>query len=157
VTTPVEPITIVRTVDVEVDPSTAFEVFTAEIGLWYRSLPYAWNDPRRAIDIRFEPRVGGRWIEVWDAATGEGYEIGRLSVWEPGARLVTSYRNVTLPADAETELEVRFEPIATGTRVTLEHRGWERLSPAIVATWTARAWLAFVRGFAAYLAARAPA
>jgi uncharacterized protein YndB with AHSA1/START domain len=30
-------------------------------------------------------------------------------------------------AEAATEVEVRFTPDGAGTRVELEHRGWERL------------------------------
>jgi len=54
---------VVRTVDVAVDPATAFEVFTAEIDDWYERGRYSWHDPKRAVRIRFEPGVGGRWIE----------------------------------------------------------------------------------------------
>jgi hypothetical protein len=110
-------------------------VFTGEIGEWYRSGPHSWNDPGRAVGIRFEPGVGGRWIEVWDEASGEGYELGRIRVWEPGERLVVSYRNVQLPPGLETEIEVRFEPVQDGTRVTLEHRGLEALPAEELALW----------------------
>jgi hypothetical protein len=102
--------------------------------------------------MRFEPRAGGRWVEIWDAATGEGYEIGRISVWEPGKRLVTSFRNVALPAEPATELEIRFAPSAAGTRVTLEHRGLDRLPPELAARWRYRAWIAFISAFGGYVA-----
>lgn len=64
---------IVRTVEVGVLPSDAFKIFTDEIDAWYVHGPYSWNDPERAVGIRFEPWAGGRWIEVWDEARGEGY------------------------------------------------------------------------------------
>jgi Activator of Hsp90 ATPase homolog 1-like protein len=145
---------VVRTIDVDVDPATAFDVFTDEIGAWYKPGPYSWNDPERAVGIRFEPGVGGRWLEVWDEATGEGFEMGRILVWEPGERLVLSYRSVHLPPDPLTEVEVRFEALDGGTRVTLEHRGWERL--AAVPEWVEkRAWVAFMGWFKDYLASRA--
>ncbi len=76
--------------------------------------------------MRFEPGVGGRWIEVHDEATGEGFECGRILVWEPGARLVFLYRDAGHEID-DTEVEVRFEAIDGGTRVTLEHRGWDKV------------------------------
>ena len=145
---------ILRSIDVAVDPQTAFDAFTAEIGLWYRSLPFAWNDPARAVGIRFEPRVGGRWLEVWDEATGEGYEIGRILAWEPGARLVTTYRNIYLPPEPLTEIEVRFDAIGKGTRVSLEHRGWDRLPLEVFTTWSGRAWLALFHAYQDYLATR---
>jgi len=148
------PASITRSVDVDVDPATAFTVFTEEIGLWYRALPYAFNDPARAIDTYLEPRLGGRWVEVWDAATREGYEIGRIIAWEPGRRLAMTYRSVHLPPEPLTELEVRFDAHGDGTRVTLEHRGWDRLPPALFATWSSRAWAAFVAGFASHIGTR---
>src|SRR5438445_344452 len=76
-------LSISRAVDVAVDPDTAFAAFTDEIGAWYKTLPHAWNDPERAVEIRFDAGVGGRLIEVWDATTGEGYEMGKILVWEP--------------------------------------------------------------------------
>jgi uncharacterized protein YndB with AHSA1/START domain len=146
-------VSVVRTVAVAVDPVTAFQIFTDEIGDWYQSGPHSWNDPERAVGIRFEPGVGGRWIEVWDEATGEGYELGHVRAWEPGERLVVSYRNVRLPPTVETEIEVRFEPTAGGTRVTLEHRGLEALPADELARWERRAWVAFMGWFRDHAAA----
>ncbi len=123
---------VTATVEVAVDPATAFAIFTQEIGRWWRPGPINWNDSRRAIDMRFEPGVGGRLIEVYDAATGEGFEFGRITVWEPGARLVWLYRDTGHEID-DTEVEVRFDEIEGGTRVTLEHRGWEKLQSDIAA------------------------
>jgi Activator of Hsp90 ATPase homolog 1-like protein len=132
---------------VAVDPVTAFEVFTDEIGDWYQSGPHSWNDPERAVGIRFESGVGGRWIEVWDEASGEGYELGRIHVWEPGERLVVSYRSVHLPSTLETEVEVCFDAVPQGTRVTLEHRGLDALPADELALWESRAWVAFMGWF----------
>jgi uncharacterized protein YndB with AHSA1/START domain len=74
------------------------------------------------VGVRFEPGVGGRLIEVQDAASGEGLTTGKVTVWEPGRRLVF--------VDArDTEIEATFAPEAEGTRVTLEHRGLEKLRP----------------------------
>jgi len=117
---------VTATVEVAVNPSTAFAIFTEEIGRWWRPGPINWNDSRRAVGMRFEPGVGGRWIEVHDEATGEGFECGRILVWEPGARLVFLYRDAGHEID-DTEVEVRFEAIDGGTRVTLEHRGWDKV------------------------------
>jgi hypothetical protein len=120
-------------VEVALDPAAAFAVFTEEIDRWWRPGPINWNDSARAVGIRIEPGVGGRWIEVYDAATGEGFECGRITVWEAGSRLVFLYRDAGHQIDG-TEVEVRFEPIEGGTRVTLEHRGWDKLAPDIAAT-----------------------
>jgi hypothetical protein len=141
----------VRTVEVDVDPATAFQVFTEEIGSWYRSGRYSWNAPERAVGIRFEPGVGGRLLEVWDEASGQGYEMGRILIWEPGVRLVFQYRNAHLPADPLTEVEVRFDPLGGGTMVTLEHRGFDRLPPHIGKEWEGRAWINFMTWFESYV------
>jgi len=123
-------VVVTAAVEVAVDPATAFQVFTEEIGRWWRPGPINWNDSRAAVGMRIEPGVGGRWIEVYDEATGEGFECGRITVWEPGRRLVFLYRDAGRQID-DTEVEVRFQPIEGGTRVTLEHRGWEKVDPEI--------------------------
>jgi uncharacterized protein YndB with AHSA1/START domain len=148
---------VVRTVEVAIDPEEAFEVFTQEIGAWYRGGSHSWTDPSRAVGIRFEPGVGGRWIEVWDATSGEGFELGRIRVWEPGERLVVTYRAFDIPPDVRTEIEVRFEPIGTGTRVTLEHRGLDQLPPAQARTWMSRAWIQFIGWYRQHVQDRAGA
>jgi len=43
--------------------------------------------------------------------------------WEPPARFVIDWH--VNPTSPSTELEVRFVPEGEGTRVELEHRGWE--------------------------------
>jgi uncharacterized protein YndB with AHSA1/START domain len=138
--------TVVRSVDVPVAPAEAFRAFTEEIDDWYERGPYSWNDPERAVAIRFDE---GRLLEVYDE--GEPYEMGRVTAWEPGRRLAFAYRSVQLPIDLETEVEVRFEPVPEGTRVTLEHRGLERLQADVYALWQQRAWVRFMQVFADYV------
>ena len=119
--------TIVSTVDVSIPPAVAFDVFAQEFGSWYRNGPYSWVDSSRAKGIRLEPGVGGRIVEIWDDATGEGYAWGTITIWEPDVRFVFTYRNVNMPPSPLTTVEVRFEPKGTGTCVTLEHSGWSKL------------------------------
>lgn len=119
-------------VEVGVDPATAFEIFTQEIDRWWRPGPINWYDAYRAVGKRIEPGVGGRWLEVYDDAAGDVLEVGRITVWEPGVRFVLLYRDGGHALDG-TEVEVRFEGIEGGTRVTLEHRGWDKVA-ADVAT-----------------------
>ena len=119
-------------VEVAVEPVVAFEIFTEEIGRWWRPGPINWNYADRAGGMRIEPGLGGRWVEVHAEATGEGFEHGRVLVWEPGRRLVLRYQDRGHDIDG-TEVEVRFEAIEGGTRVTLEHRGWERLAADLAA------------------------
>lgn len=147
------PAAVRRTVEVAVDPETAFALFTERIGDWYVGGPHAWRDPGRAVGMRFEPGVGGRWVEVWDAESGEGCEVGTVLVWEPGTRLVVAYRHPWLPPEPPTELEVRFDPVGAGTRVVLEHRGFDRLPPEVVARFLSpRAWSRLMTWYTAYVA-----
>jgi Activator of Hsp90 ATPase homolog 1-like protein len=125
------PDSVTATVEVALDPATAFAVFTEEIGQWWKPGPINWNNSKRALSIRIEPGVGGRWLEVHDAATGEGFECGRIIVWEPGERFVFLYRDAGHTID-DTEVEIRFEEITGGTRVTLEHRGWDKIRAEVV-------------------------
>ncbi len=118
------PASVRVSIDVAIDRDDAFRVFTSEIDAWYRRGSHSFAEPDRAVAIRFEPRVGGRLLEVHDLASGTGREMGRIRVWEPGKRL--------LFIDSRgTEVDVRFEPNGDGTRVTLEHRGLERLAPEL--------------------------
>lgn len=64
--------------------------------------------------MRCEPGIGGRLPEIYDAATGKGLELARITVWEPGRHLAwrSSLDDVTI--------DVRFRPTAEGTIVRLE-------------------------------------
>ena len=122
-----QPENVTVTTIVAVDPATAFSVFTADIDAWWRRLPPARFDPDRIGAMRFEPGVGGRLLEVYNS--DDAFEIGRVLVWEPAARLVFEWRGPGFEPGLRTEVEVRFEPIGSVTRVTLEHRGWDRVPP----------------------------
>jgi hypothetical protein len=121
--------TAVATAEVLVDaaPADAFRIFTDEIGLWWRrDTPY-WNDRERGQSIRIEPGVGGRFIEVYDLDSGEGMEVGRVTVWEPGRRLGLTWTQRGWPAGVRTNVTVSFEPLDNRTRVRLEHSGFEQM------------------------------
>jgi len=143
---------VVRVVELHVDPHRAFRAFTDEIGEWYGSGPYSWNDPGRAVGIRFEPGVGGRLVEVWDCETGEGYDMGHVTAWEPGRRVTWTFRNVHMRAET-TQVDVRFEPTEHGTRVTLEHSGLEVLPPQELERSQRYAWKAFMQLYSDYVSA----
>jgi uncharacterized protein YndB with AHSA1/START domain len=145
---------VTASVEVAVDPATAFEVFTAEIDAWYKRGPHSWRFPERAVGIRCEPGVGGRIMEVHDEATGDGFEFGRITVWEPGVRLVFTDLTSSAPPEPVTEVEVRFEAAAEGTRVTLEHRGLDRLPPDVAAQKRKYGWQMLLRWFDEFLQTR---
>ncbi|MCY1016237.1 SRPBCC domain-containing protein [Pyxidicoccus sp. MSG2] len=114
---------------VAVSPLDAFEVFTQETDLWWKKGPrFRFGGARNGV-LRFEGRAGGRLFESFDDADERAFEVGRVLVWEPGARLVFEWRARAFVPGEITEVEVRFEEASGGTRVTLEHRGWDALSP----------------------------
>ena len=102
------------TVEVAADPSTAFTAFTEELDLWWVRGPINAYDSGRLVEMRLEPGVGGRILEVYDAATGDGLELARITEWEPGRRLAWK------SSLDDVSIDVRFEPTDAGTRVHLE-------------------------------------
>jgi uncharacterized protein YndB with AHSA1/START domain len=116
------------TVTVKVEPTEAFRIFTEEINLWWRRGKRFRNASGDHGIICIEPGLDGRVFESFDSPDGEKVvEIGRTRVWEPPHRLLFEWRNVNFAPAEKTEVEVRFEPSASGTRVTVVHRGWSAL------------------------------
>ena len=141
------PASVRVSIDVEVEPHAAFEVFTAEIDAWYQRGRHSFTNPKRAVGIRFEGGAGGRLVELYDAQSGEGRTMAEVTVWEPGARLV-------FVDNRGTEVEVRFEAVGPNTRVTLEHRGLERLRPELAERHARHGWRLLIPWYSGYLATR---
>ena len=122
----IEPIR--RSVTVRCDPATAFRVFTAEMDTWWplhiHSRAQEHGRVAKADRIVVEERVGGRIFEV--LSDGVEADWGTILVWEPPERFVIAWQPNDEPPNP-TELELRFAADGEGTRVDLEHRGWERL------------------------------
>jgi uncharacterized protein YndB with AHSA1/START domain len=115
---------------VDATPEEAFAIFTEEIGLWWRTGTPYWNDRERGLSVRIEPGVGGRFIEVYDLDTDEGFEVGRVTAWEPGRRLALTWTQADWPNGVATDVDITFEPVAGRTRVRLEQTGFERVPEA---------------------------
>ncbi|MDW3220248.1 MAG: SRPBCC domain-containing protein [Acidimicrobiales bacterium] len=109
---------VVRAAWVPRTPDDAFRIFTEEIGAW-------WPLPTHGI---FGDESGGvvfaddRVVER--SLSGEESVWAEVRVWEPPARLVLSWHPGRDHDDA-SEVEVNFHADEDGTRVVLEHRGWE--------------------------------
>jgi uncharacterized glyoxalase superfamily protein PhnB len=138
-------LTVSSEVELTVDLKTAFHAFTEEMDLWWVRGPINfYSDGGRVVEVRCEPGVGGRIIEVLDdAASGEVFERARITVWEPNVRIAWA------SAVDDVQTEVRFVPVAGGTRVRVEHvipaggqdRGgtaWSRVVPKWFGVWCAR-------------------
>ena len=114
-TTPIQ-----KTVVVPLPVEKAFRLFTDGVATWW---PFESHS------------IQGAQVEtvVFDTDAGRLYERGRdgtehdwadITAWEPPNRFLLSWRvNKDAPP---TDVEVRFAPEEDGTRVELEHGGWER-------------------------------
>lgn len=114
---------LVKEVTVAAPVERAWEVFTANIGDWWPASTHS-IEPERVRDIAFEARIGGRIVERWHDGTECSW--GEVEVCDPPHRLRFSWHPY-LDRPEATEIEVTFTPVGDGTRVRLEHRGWERL------------------------------
>jgi hypothetical protein len=99
--------TMTEAIDVDVDPMTAFTVFTDEFDQWWGTGPIDAYDSWRLVERRIEPGVGGRLVEDYG---DEERVTGTITIWEPGARLAWTTRN-------DVSIDVTFEAHASGTRV----------------------------------------
>jgi uncharacterized glyoxalase superfamily protein PhnB len=102
---------VTSSIDVGVDPITAFTAFTDEIDQWWGNGPIDAWDSSRCVGRRLEPGVGGRLLEIYE---NDALELGRVTVWEPGARVCWQ------SSVDDVVIEVHFEPIASGTRVRVD-------------------------------------
>jgi uncharacterized protein YndB with AHSA1/START domain len=109
---------------VKATPMRVFEVFTADIGAWWRPNALFSFTPRSPGVLAFEDAGQGMRL-VERLPSGKVFEIGPVRVWAPGERLVFGWRQASFAPGMDTEVEVRFEPVADETRVTVEHRGWD--------------------------------
>jgi uncharacterized protein YndB with AHSA1/START domain len=113
--------TIRKSLTVRCPPERAFQVFTRKIGSWWPLRQGFSMRPRQASAIFLEDRVGGRFYERLD--DGTEIEIGRVTGCRPPHLIRFTFRG---PAwEAATDVELRFTAAADGTRVELEHHGFE--------------------------------
>jgi uncharacterized protein YndB with AHSA1/START domain len=109
--------------DVACPPDHAFRLWTSRIGTWWPPDHTVTGDS--GIVVVLEEGVGGRIYER--APDGVEHDWGEVTVWKPPARLAYLWHLRQDRADA-TEVEVRFVSQGdAGTRIEIEHRGWERL------------------------------
>jgi uncharacterized protein YndB with AHSA1/START domain len=114
-----------KTVSVDCAVEEAFRVFTADATSWW---PVDTHSIHGTVgEIVFEPGVGG---EVYEVSTdGEKGHWATVMAWEPPGRLVLAWNILERPGEG-TEVEIRFLAEGAGTRVELEHRGWEQVAEA---------------------------
>ena len=110
----------------------AFDAFTRRMGDWWRPHPLFATTPKApGVFALVDPGQHGRLVETLEG--GQCFEVGRVTAWDAPNRLAFSFRPASLGSDQNTEVEVRFEAIGDGVRVTLTHRGWSSLPTGHVA------------------------
>jgi uncharacterized protein YndB with AHSA1/START domain len=122
-TTEAVDLTIRKSVTVAAPVERAWEVFTERLQSWWPLDTHSIGADRIE-EVVVEGRAGGR---VFERIRGGGEESwATVLVWEPPRRLVLAWE-IT---DRDTEVEVLFRPEGDGTRVDLEHRGWDEEAPS---------------------------
>src|SRR5262249_31467885 len=116
---------VIVSIRVDATPLRAFEAFTEEIGEWWRPNPLFALTPRGDGQLRFEPGEGGRLVAT--LANGKEFEVGRITVWNPGERLALTWRQATFAPGQSTRVDGRFVGVGGQTRVTGEQRRWDEL------------------------------
>lgn len=112
-----------RSVTVHVPADRAFRAFTEEIGQWWpASFTFIEKDHQNTV---LEPSVGGRLYQT--GADGSEHVIGEVRAYEPPSRVLFTWGQPDW--EGTTEVEVRFTEEGEGTRVDLEHRGFETVGP----------------------------
>jgi len=104
-----------------VDPARAFDVLTTRIAAWWPRVTHSVGG--ETVEVTLDGRIGGEIAET--TRDGVRHVWGTITAWEPPNRLVSSW-HPGHPAEDATELEIRVEPHGAGSRLVLEHRGWER-------------------------------
>lgn len=125
---------IEKAVVVPATPEKAWEIFTERIGEWWPLSSHSLGGSKTETAFVTRELVSERWHD------GTERTWGHVLVWEPPRRLVFTWE---VGEDSGNEIEIRFLPVADGTRVELEHRGWEER--------TAAAWSRYDAGWAGVL------
>ncbi len=93
-------------VDLRLDPSLAFQAMVEEL-----------STALARLGMQFQPEADGRVME-------RAVEVGRLVRWRPPEEIELEWHAQDWqPADV-TSITLRFEPVADGTRVTVDHPKW---------------------------------
>ena len=120
---PLRPPPVRQATTVRSDQAHTFDTFVATIGVWWPVTPFS-RGGDRVRDVTIERHAGGRVYETWDDGTEADW--GRILVWDPPDRFVMTWENTPVA----TEVELSFRALGPAlTRVSVEHRGWEALTP----------------------------
>ena len=119
-----------RSVEVRCSATEAFRLFTDEIDSWWPLATHSIGGAH-AEACYFEGREGGRIYE--SHADGSVHLWGTVTVWEPPVRATFTWHPGRDVSTAQ-EIELCFTALSEGTKVELEHRGWEALGETALRT-----------------------
>lgn len=121
---------VVKEVTVPADPEAAFARFTEGLDLWWPRGTHSVSEAECA-SVGMEGREGGAIFEV--DRSGTRHVWGTIREWIPPRVVSFTWHPGRAPDTRQTVL-VTFEAAEEGTRVRLEHRGWEALGDEARAT-----------------------
>jgi uncharacterized protein YndB with AHSA1/START domain len=115
-------------VDLGTSSDAVFAAFTGATDRWWpRGRRY--RVAHRSVGwLGFEGERGGALVERWTNARGQhAFQVGAVTAWEPGRRVVLAWRQPSFADGEQTELDVGFAAQGGRTAVTLIERGWEAM------------------------------
>ena len=117
---------VIKTVEVPCSQERAFGIFASDFSVWWpkdkHSVSAMGGAPAREVSL--EPQQGGAISEI--AHDGTKHNWGSVSVYDPHARLSLLW-HIGKPVEEATVVDIAFEAVSGGTKVTLTHHGWEAL------------------------------
>jgi len=136
-----------KTISIARPPDVAFKLFVEEIGQWWpqgTGHSFVGGDSRPTM----ESHVGGRFYER--NSEGKEYTIGEVLAYEPGDRVAFTWHHGE--DKGTSEVEVRFTAEGAGTRIDVEHSGWENVSASELAEGYNQGWDTVLGYFTDYAA-----
>lgn len=125
-TVAIEPVR--KSIEVELAPLDAFQLFTSDMAAWWPATHHINSSP--FVEIMIEPRVGGGWYEV--GQDGSTCQWGSILAWDPPHKVVFAWGlqsdwKFSPDLSRSSEVEVRFLPVGdSATLIEFEHRYFER-------------------------------
>ena len=101
---------VIVSLRVRATPDEAFDVFTQEIGAWWRPNDLFQITPRGDGALSFD----GETRLITTLPSGKVFEIGRVSVWKRGEQLSFSWRQASFAPDQATHVDVRATEYVVG-------------------------------------------
>ncbi len=109
--------------DVDVSPASVWDCLTEPecFKTWWRE------------ELEFEPKHGGRFLEPWKDPSGRQRTTrAKVTAYHPPRGFVMVWADEDW--DFDTVVSVTLEQRGSGTRVTIEHQGWQAAPEAERAT-----------------------